>query len=144
MTELTDAQLLGDLRKLLESGAARLEVDAAKLNHMDSPVGVESESNRWFAVLFAVCAAATWFGGWIGGVLALAASVALWFGYVRPDTHRRVERRVRSAALNDVQTWRKLWRFGGLRLVAGEAICAAPADNWMQFVRERRAGTPNF
>lgn len=139
MTELTDVQLLSDLRALLEAGVVRLDIDAAKLNHMDSPVGVESESNRWFAILFAACAVATWFGGWIGGALALAASVALWFGFVRPDVYRRVERRVRANAVNDVQAWRKLWRFGGVRLVAGEAICAAPDGNWMQFVRERRA-----
>jgi hypothetical protein len=138
MAEATDAELLGALRHLLSAGAVSLEIDAAKLNHMDSPVAVESEVNRWLAAMIAACGGAFWLGGWIGGAGALALSVLLWFAHVRRALRRRVERRVHARALGDVQTWRKLWRFGGVRLVAADAACAAPAGNWMQFVRERR------
>jgi hypothetical protein len=138
MTDLTDLQLLAELRSLIEAGAARLEIDAGKLDHIDSPVGVSAESTRWFALLAAAIGAAAWFGGWIAAGLALAASVASWFGLVRPDVRRRIEARVRTVALFDVQMWRQLWRFGGVRLVAAGATCVAPDGNWMQFVRDRR------
>jgi hypothetical protein len=136
MDQRTDGELLAALRALIERHVVRLEIDAAKLDHMDSPVSVQSESTRWFAVLFVACGAAFWFGGWIGGIAAVAASIALWFAWVRPATHRRIHARVRNAATRDTQLWRSLWRFGGIRLVSGSTTCAAPNDNWMQFVRD--------
>jgi hypothetical protein len=137
MDQRTDTDLLAALKRLVEQGAVRLELDAAKLDHMDSPVSVQSESTRWFAVLFVASGAAFWFGGWIGGGAAIIASLALWFAWVRPGTHRRIAARVQERALKDTQTWRALWRFGGVKLVADNATCAAPNDNWMQFVRDR-------
>lgn len=142
MTGSTDSELLARLRAMLASGAVALDVDATRLNHMDSPVAVEAEANRWLAVMIVVCGAAFWFGGWPAGAAALVLSAALWLLYVRRWLRRRVERRVRVRALDDIGTWRRLWRFGGVRLVAGDAVCAAPAGNWMQFVRERGAERP--
>jgi hypothetical protein len=139
MDQRTDTELLAALRRLIEQGTVRLELDAAKLDHMDSPVSVQSDSTRWFAALFVACGAAFWFGGWIGGAAAVVASLALWFAWGRPWTHRRITARVRETALKDTQTWRALWRFGGVRLVADGTTCAAPDDNWMQFVRDRSA-----
>jgi len=137
MDQRTDSELLAALRALIERKDVRLELDAAKLDHMDSPVSVQSESTRWFFVLFVACGAAFWFGGWIGGAVAVAVAIAVWFAWVRPGTHRRVRARVQDTAIKDAQTWRALWRFGGVSLVAGDATCTAPGDNWMQFVRER-------
>lgn len=133
--------LLAALRRLIAEGEVDLEIDAGKLGHMDSPVAVQAEANRWLVLLVAACGAAFWFAGWAGGGGAVALSVAVWFAYVRRALHRRIERRVHAQALDDVQTWRRLWRFGGMRLLAGGAVCAAPDGNWMQFVRERRAAT---
>lgn len=138
----TDIELLAALRALIEHRVVQLEVEAAKLDHMDSPVGVQSESTRWFAALILACAAAFWFGGAIGGGTAAAASVALWFAWVRPNTHRRIAARVHDIALRDTQVWRTLWRFGGVRLRAGNKVCSAPADNWMQLVREHADALP--
>jgi hypothetical protein len=137
MDQRTDTELLATLRAMIERGEVQLELDAAKLDHMDSPVSVQADSTRWFAILFVTCGAAFWFGGWIAGTAALAASIALWFAWVRPGTHRGIQARVRGVAMDDTQLWRKLWRFGGVRLVAANASCAAPNDNWMQFVRDR-------
>jgi hypothetical protein len=57
----------------------------------------------------------------------------------RAYVHRRLERRVRQDALNDLEKWRKLWRFNGLTLVAKDRpdvrSCASPDGNWMAFVR---------
>ena len=137
MDQRTDKELLTALRAMVDAGAVQVDLDAGKLDHMDSPVSVQSDSTRWFAGLFVLCAAAFWFGGWIGGTVAVIASIALWFAWVRPWTHRRINARVRETALKDTQTWRALWRFGGVRLTAGDTTCAAPNDNWMQFVRDR-------
>src|SRR5262245_11167895 len=114
MDQRTDTELLAALRAMIERGEVRLELDAAKLDHMDSPVSVQADSTRWFAALCVACGAAFWFGGWIVGVAALAASIALWFAWVRPGTHRRIRVRVRTVAMDDTQVWRKLWRFGGV------------------------------
>ncbi len=141
MDQRSDIELLSALHAMIERCDVRLELDAAKLDHMDSPVSVQSESTRWFAMLFAACAIALWSGGWIAGVAASLASAAAWFGWVRPATRRRIAMRVHTAALRDVQLWRQLWRFGGVRLVAGDEQCAAPNNNWMQFVRDRSAPT---
>jgi hypothetical protein len=106
---------------------------------MDSPVSVQSDSTRWFAGLIVASGAAFWFGGWIGGAAVVVASLVLWFAVARPWTHRRINARVQEMALKDTQTWRALWRFGGVRLVADSTTCSAPNDNWMQFVRDRSA-----
>jgi hypothetical protein len=137
MDQRTDKELLASLRAMVDAGAVQVELDAGKLDHMDSPVSVQSDSTRWFAGLFVLCGAAFWFGGWMGGAAAVVASLTLWFAWVRPWTHRRITGRVRETALKDTPTWRALWRFGGVRLVAGSTTCAAPNDNWMQFVRDR-------
>jgi hypothetical protein len=137
MDQRTDTELLAALRGMIARGDVQLQLDAAKLDHMDSPVSVQADSTRWFAVLFVACAAAFWFGGWIGGGVATATSIALWFAWVRPGTHRRIRARVNDIATKDTQTWRALWRFGGVRLVAANTTCSAPTDNWMQFVRDR-------
>jgi hypothetical protein len=141
MDQRTDKELLAALRTMLDAGTVRLELESGQLDHMDSPVSVQSDSTRWFAILFVACGAAFWFGGWIAGAAAVVASVVLWVALARPWTHRRINARVRELALKDTQTWRALWRFGGVRLVADTTTCAAPNDNWMQFVRERSAPT---
>lgn len=142
MDKRTDSELLAALRAMIERKDVRLELDPAKLDHMDSPVSVQSESTRWFAVLIVVCGAAFWFGGWMAGAAALIASIVLWFAWVRPGIHRRIGTRVQDVAIKDTQLWRKLWGYGGLRLVAGSVTCSAPDGNWMQFVRDRSAA-PN-
>ena len=139
MPTRTDAELLASLRELVEAGEVRLALDAAKLNHMDSPVAVQAESTRWFAAMAAAVLACGWFLGWIAAGGAFLASIAIWFAVVLPSVARRIRFRVESQALAEVEIWRKLWKRGGVTLEprAG-APCAAPADNWMQFVRERR------
>ena len=106
MDQRTDTELLAALREMIARGDVRLELDAAKLDHMDSPVSVQADSTRWFALLFVACGGAFWFGGWIGGIAALAASIALWFAWVRPGTHRRIRARVRGVAMDDTLVWR--------------------------------------
>jgi hypothetical protein len=134
----TDEALLTALRHLREAGRLTLELDQRRLAHIDSPVSVEAESNRWVYAGLALAAASGWFAGfWAGlGVALLVLAAYLTLG--KADIRRRTARRIEERALLDVALWRRLWRFGGVTLVAGDRRCTAPGGNWMQFVRELR------
>jgi hypothetical protein len=141
MNDPTPAELMRMLRGLVAGGALRLELDFKRLDHMDCPVAVEADSNVWIYAGVALCCAAFWLGGlWIGGG-AVAACLVLYLTVGRGYVHRRLRRRIDERALNDSETWRRLWRFGGVALVAADGTrCVAPGDNWMALVRERSAG----
>jgi O-antigen/teichoic acid export membrane protein len=99
---------------------------------------VQSESTRWLYALVALVAVSGWWQGVVALAIATAAALAIWFGWVRRDVGRRIRNRVETQALDDASLWRKLWRHGGVRLVPRDGDpCAAPRDNWMQFVRDR-------
>lgn len=138
----TARDLLARLRKLHADGRVAIEVDVKRLMHMDSPVGFEAESNQWVYGLLALTAALWYFLGYKIGLAAAAVSVALYLSLGKMYVRRRIARRVRGRAMDDEEHWRKLWDFGGVTLrdtaETGEgARCAAPADNWMEFVRRR-------
>ena len=132
-------ELLAALRHGVAEGRVELRVEPKRLNHIDSPVAFEADGNIWaYAALF--IAAVLW-GRWgmVPGVAALALGVAVYLTLGRAYMYRRIERRVRGAALDDLDKWRKLWRFSGLTLTAKErgdlAPCASPDGNWMAFAR---------
>ncbi len=140
MTEPSAEDLFRELRRLIARGTLRLELDIARLNHIDSPVVVEADSNAWVYGLLAVCAMIFWRTGPWPGVAAVAASLALYFTAGRRYVRRRLIRRVHERALGDGEVWRRLWRFGGVTLVEqgveqGAERCAAPDGNWMALVR---------
>jgi hypothetical protein len=125
---------------LVADGSVEIAIDLRRLNHMDSPVVVEADSNIWLYGLLAASATVWWMGGMPVGLGALAVSAAVYATAGRRYVQRRIERRIRAVALYDVTAWRKLWRFGGIALSARQGAsvrrCAAPADNWMAFVRD--------
>ena len=142
--------LLAALRQRLAEDAVELRVEPKRLNHIDSPVTVEADGNVWaYAALF-IAALLWWRWGMASGLAALALGVVVYLTLGRAYVHRRIERRVRRDALDDLEKWRKLWRFSGLTLVAKDrrdlAPCASPDGNWMAFTRAlsttARAATP--
>jgi hypothetical protein len=149
MNEASADDLFRELRALLARGTLRLELDLARLDHIDSPVAVEADSNIWVYGSIAVCAIIFWQGGTYPGVAAVAVSLALYFTVARRYVRRRLIRRVHERALGDGETWRRLWRFGGVTLVQegpgadgsedGDGRCAAPQGNWMALVRRHAA-----
>jgi hypothetical protein len=137
----TAAGLLGELQRRHAGGELLLELDYRRLSQLDSPVAIEAESNRLVYAGLALAAGGWWF---FGAAAGLAIALLGLLGYLtlgKADIRRRTARRVHERALDDVVLWRKLWRFGGIALVEPyeHRRCAAPEDNWMQFVRERRA-----
>jgi hypothetical protein len=132
----TDEQLLSKLRAFRQAGRLALELDHRRLAHIDSPVAVEAESTRFVYGGLALSAAAWWFLGTEAGLAVAALSLAAYLTLGKADVRRRTARRVEERALGDIALWRRLWRFGGVVLAAGDRRCAAPDGNWMQFVRE--------
>lgn len=139
----TAADLLRDLCRLYTEGKLEISLDYGRLKHMDSPVGVEADSNIWAYGVIVVTLAAAWLGGWLAGGGVFLAGVVAYFTIGRHYVHRRMEKRIEETALTDANVWQKLWRFGGLTLVAFEPgvaePCAAPNGNWLAFVRQLRA-----
>jgi hypothetical protein len=140
MNEQSDIELLRGLRGLIESGTVRLDLDLRRLDHIDSPVAVEADSNIWVYGAMPVCALAFWQLGLWPGVGAVALALTLYFTLGRTYVRRRLARRVRQNALQDSALWRRLWRFGGVALVdagTSDTRCVAPDGNWMELVRAR-------
>jgi hypothetical protein len=139
----TAADLLRDLHRFYTDGKLEIKLDYGRLKHMDSPVGVEADSNIWAYAVIVVMLAAAYVGGWLAGVGVFVAGTAAYFTIGRHYVHRRMEKRIEEKALTDATVWQKLWRFGGLTLAAFDATaaepCAAPDGNWLAFVRQMRA-----
>ena len=135
----TAGELLVALRRGVAEGRVELRVEPKRLNHIDSPVAFEADGNIWaYAALF-IAAVLWWRWGIVPGLAALAVGVIVYLTLGRAYMYRRIERRVRGAALDDLDKWRKLWRFSGLTLTAKDrrdlAPCASPDGNWMAFIR---------
>jgi hypothetical protein len=133
------AELLAALRRLAVERKIDIEVDPRRLNHIDSPVASEADGNIWVYAAVGLAALLLWWKGPVPAVAVLCVGALLYLTLGRAYIHRRIERRVREKALNDLAVWRKLWRFPGLRLTAagdlGIADCHSPDGNWMAFVR---------
>lgn len=135
--EETPAGLLRRLRGMVEDGTVRIEIDMRRHEHIDSPVIVEADSNRWIYGSLLLCGAAFRLGGPVIGAGTAALCLALYFGAGRPHIRRKLSRRVHRSALADVELWRRLWKFGGIALLsASGGRCAAPKGSWMEFVRK--------
>jgi hypothetical protein len=138
----TPADLLKQLRRLHDEGRVSLALDFGRLAHMDSPVGVEADSNIWAYGVVAVTLAALWFAGWKIALAAAFLGAAAYFTLGKHYVRRRILRRVRTQALADSTLWQKLWRFGGVTLAAGAAQASAPRDDWMALVRSLTPPAP--
>jgi hypothetical protein len=132
-------ELLASLRQLATAHEIEVRVEPGRLNHIDSPVAVEADGNIWAYGFLVAAVIAAWRWGLLAGGVTIGLGVVVYFTLGRAYVHRRIERRVRQDALQDLTKWRKVWRFSGLTLVApgrsGVAACASPEGNWMAFVR---------
>jgi hypothetical protein len=133
----SEAALLRRLDALVEAGRIALTLDRQKLGHIDFPLGLDSDGNRWAYPLLAATALIWWFAGhWIGiGTACAAALIYQTLG--RADIARRLERRVRERGLKSTEIWRKLWRFGGVILTPADGRpCQGPDGSWTRLVRD--------
>ena len=142
-----DRPLLARLRAVCARGEVHLELDFARLAHIHSPVGRETDDNLILYPAIVLTGAAWWYFGWPFGFGVAAAALAFYLSFGRRRKRLRVERRVREEALGDLALWRKLWQWGGVVLVRtgaeGPVTCRAPEQSWHRFVQEiDRSPTP--
>jgi hypothetical protein len=142
--EDTAESLFRALGRLHADGALRLRLDFKRLDHIDCPVGIEADANRWAYAVLAATLLAFWFGGWKVALVIAALGILAYYTLGRNHVRRRLRRRVEDGALTNLDLWRKLWRWGGIALVpvGGGAECVAPDGNWMALVRSPDGETP--
>ncbi|GGF16289.1 hypothetical protein GCM10011611_22580 [Aliidongia dinghuensis] len=140
---LDERALLGRLAALEAAGRIRLAADRRKLSHIDFPLALEADSNQWVYAVVIVAGLVWWRFGTPPGLAAAVAGFLVYQSVGRRVIARRLERRIRTRGLSELETWRKLWRFGGVILTnpATGETCQGPDGRWMGFVQgvERRA-----
>lgn len=136
----SDSDYVARLQELVAAGRVIIEVDAGRLNNVESPVYVDADTARWaFAVV--IGAVAAWVAFDWRAALGVAVLVLVLYRIIgRRRIAGAIERRVHKEALTDIGVWRQLWRHGGVTLRSGAGAdarsCAAPEGNWMGFVGE--------
>ncbi|HUB97659.1 MAG TPA: hypothetical protein VL993_17175 [Stellaceae bacterium] len=140
----TATDLYRALQDLHQRGQVTLHHDFKRLQHMDCPVAVEADGNIWAYGVLAATILALWLGGWKVALGVGAIGVVFYFTVGISYVRRRIRRRIDERALQSLDDWQRLWRFGGISLVptGGGEPCPAPKGNWMAFVRGLRATAP--
>lgn len=133
---MEDIEYLKILRDAIDTGLIKASLDLGKLEHIDSPISVQADSNQWIYGLIIIIAAASWFGGLWWGVGTATAGAAAWFTIGRRWHRTRMERRFHESALHSMEQWKKLWRMPGVVLIDSKTgnECASPSGNWRAFV----------
>jgi hypothetical protein len=127
-----DVALLDTLLGAVEGGALRLDIDRRVITHPHSPVSVSALETQFALGGVVVIIAAMIFLGWQIGTGVLVVLVAFHWFVLRGWLGRRMIRLAVRAFRENVETWRKTWAFGGVRLtpVAGGEPCVAPDGSW--------------
>ncbi len=127
-----DIALVGVLLDAVEAGALRLDIDRRVIAHPHSPVSVSALETQFALAGVVVAIAAMIFLGWQVGAGVAAVLVAFYWFFLRGWLSRRMTRLAVRAFRENVETWRKTWAFGGVRLVpaAGGEPCVAPDGSW--------------
>jgi hypothetical protein len=133
---MEDKDYLRLLREAIAAGDIKPTLDLGKLEHVDSPISVQADSNRWIYSLIIIVSAAAWFGGLWWAIGTAAAGGVAWFSVGKRWHRRRMERRFYDLSLQQTEDWKKLWRMPGVILAdpATGSECASPAGNWRAFV----------
>ncbi|MGB8840602.1 MAG: hypothetical protein WCC64_05995 [Aliidongia sp.] len=133
----SERDLLAKLKQMVEGGQLHLTVDRSKLSHLDFPLSSEADGNLWVYSLTPLCALILWRVGLWPGLAASAISIALYQTLGKTYIARRLDRRIRERGLSETDTWRALWRFGGVILTPadGGPPCQGPEGSWFALAR---------
>lgn len=129
------------LEEALASRDMSIDLDLRRVCHPSCPLPFDNLKTRiaylYLALLIALGAGLAWLRVdkmylWGG----LAAFTAVYWVALRPFAEQRfVRNRIVSYVMEDPDRLAKLWRYGGLSLVAADGRRAtAPKDDWRTFV----------
>ncbi len=138
---MDENDLFALLKEAIAAGRVAVGLDYTRLNHVDSPICVEADSNRWIYGIMGATLGAGFGLAWHAGLAALALGVALYFALGRGWIRRRMSARFHGATLDDIAAFKKLWRLHGvtLALASRATLCRSPHSDWRRFVLDNLA-----
>ena len=133
---MDENDLLALLKEAIAVGRVTVGLDYRRLNHVDSPICVEADSNRWIYGIMAATLGAGFGIAWHVGLAAMALGVVLYFALGRGWIRRRMAARFHGAVLDDITAFKKLWRLHGVTLASAfrATLCRSPNGDWRRFV----------
>jgi hypothetical protein len=128
------------LEESLGSARVAFRLDLGKLCHPHCPLPFDFYKT-WIAyayigvILVAYVVASVFeLAGWPFWSTLIGVTAVYWLG-VRPLAERWVRRKIVAYIMDDLGRLEKIWRYGGVTLVASDGTsAAAPADDWRRFV----------
>ncbi len=135
---MEDVEYLRLLRDAIAAGAIKPVLNFSKLEHVDSPISVQADSNRWIYSLIIIVSAAAYLGGMWWAIGAAGLGAAGWFSIGKRWHRQRMERRFYDVSLDRTEEFKKLWRMTGVTLIDAKTSreCVSPAGNWRVFVAQ--------
>jgi len=133
---MDENDLLVLLKDAIVAGRVTVGLDYKRLNHVDSPICVEADSNRWIYGIMALTLGAGFGIAWPAGLAAMALGVVIYFVFGRDWIRRRMAARFHILALEDIAAFKKLWRLHGVTLAPASraTLCRSPNGDWRRFV----------
>lgn len=135
---MEDVEYLRLLRDAITAGAIKPVLNFSKLEHVDSPISVQADSNRWIYSLIIIVSAAAYLGGMWWAIGATGLGAVGWFSIGKRWHRQRMERRFYDVSLDRTEEFKKLWRMTGVTLIDAKTSqeCVSPAGNWRAFVAQ--------
>lgn len=133
---MDERDLFALLMAAIGDGRVSVAFDFKRLNHIDSPICVEADKNRWLYGILLAAGAAGFGIGWRYGAGAAAVGLALYFAVGRRWVERRMLARFHERVTKDIAAFKKLWRLRGVTLALANrpALCRSPDGDWRRFV----------
>ncbi|MEO5375412.1 MAG: hypothetical protein H7840_14260 [Alphaproteobacteria bacterium] len=126
------------LKAAIAEGRVRMLVDFQPHNGPRSPLHRPWENVIPMLLLVMFSLTLLIFKGVIFGTVGLLVAVLVYVFGVRPWVAKRIQARVREAALENLHDWNVLWKFGGLAVALPDKPqigCVSPDGDWRLFVR---------
>lgn len=126
------------LKAAFADGRVQVLVDYERHNSGRSPVYNPYEHVVPMLLLVMFSLTLLIFKGVIAGTSALLVAALVYVFAVRPWVAKRIQHRVREAAVDNLHDWNVMWKLGGIAisLAANPRVgCVAPDGDWKTFVR---------
>jgi len=141
-----DAQRFAALREAIRAGDLRVEIDRARLSHIDCPVAADALSTRALYLMVALGALSYWLLPWtLAG--AFCGAMLLFYGTAGyPWVSRKMQRAALAQMLDSLTLWDRMWAFGGVSLYdrAGGLLAQSGGPDWRGWADKLANATLNL